>query len=54
MEMQEMMKRLLAEIRANRTTDREQMLAEIRADRKADQEKADANRKAYREDLKSD
>jgi hypothetical protein len=30
------------------------MLAEIRANRKADQEKADVDRKAYREDLKSD
>jgi hypothetical protein len=48
MEMQEIIERLLAG-QANAEANREQMLAEIRADRKAD-----ADRKAYREDLKSD
>jgi hypothetical protein len=43
---------MLAEISADRTTHQEQMLAEIRADRKADQEKADADRQADGELLK--
>jgi hypothetical protein len=41
---------MLAEIRADRTTDREQLLAEIRANRTADREKLkgimDANKKS--------
>jgi hypothetical protein len=45
---------MLAEIRPDRTTDREQMLAKIRADRKADREQLQDLVKAYREDLKSD
>jgi uncharacterized FlaG/YvyC family protein len=47
MEMQEMMERLLAEIRADRKAYQEK----ADADRIADQEKADADRKAYREQL---
>jgi hypothetical protein len=68
MEMQEMMERLLAEIKADRkadqenahadrTTHQEQMLAEIRADRQADRELLigimDVNTKSMREDIKS-